>query len=167
MSLNEKILITTKYFKNKAETKDPRLYIGSSYGECSKSTLTYKGGKNVYIDLAKKDESELVNLAIVKLKIEEDFISYKLIKLIQFLHDFNIISDDYYNQYIYGTTDENVINLVRQGLGVNVAKKILDDNQVENLYWDKNGNLKATKKFVQYMNGLTPLTKFELERFLI
>ena len=167
MSLNEKILITTKYFKNKAETKDPLLYIGSSYGECSKSTLTYKGGKNVYIDLAKKNESELVNLAIVKLKIEEDFINYKLVKLIQFLHDFNIISDDYYNQYMYGTTDENVINLVRQGLGVNVAKKILDDNQVENLYWDKNGNLKATKKFVQYMNGLAPLTKFELERFLI
>jgi hypothetical protein len=166
-SLNEKIVITTNNFKERAKTQDPLLYIGASYGEYSKSTYDYQIGKKVYVNLAEKSESELVNLAIVKLKIEEDFVSYKLVKLIQFLHDFNIIPDDYYNQYMYGTVEETVINLVQQGLGVNVVKKIYDDHQIDNLYWDKNGNLKAKKEFITYMNGLSPLVKFEIEKHLI
>ena len=166
-SLNEKIVITTNNFKERAKTQDPLLYIGASYGEYSKSTYDYQIGKMVYVNLAEKSESELVNLAIVKLKIEEDFVSYKLVKLIQFLHDFNIIPDDYYNQYMYGTVEETVINLVQQGLGVNVVKKIYDDHQIDNLYWDKNGNLKAKKEFITYMNGLSPLVKFEIEKHLI
>ena len=34
MSLNERIVFTTNYFKEKAVTPDPLLYIGASYGEC-------------------------------------------------------------------------------------------------------------------------------------
>ena len=167
MSLNEKIVITTNYFKEKAVTHDPLLYIGASYGECSKTTNDYQAGKMVYVNLVGKSEREMVNLAIVKLKIEEDFISYKLVKLIQFLHDFEIIPNDFYNQYMYGTVDETVISLVRQGLGVNVVKKIFDDNQIANLYWDNNGNLKATEDFILYMKKLSPLVRFELEKHLI
>jgi hypothetical protein len=68
---------------------------------------------------------------------------------------------------MYGTVDETVISLVRQGLGVNVVKKIFDDKQVENLYWDKNGNLKANGDFIQYMGTLSPLVKFELEKHIL
>ena len=167
MSLNERIVITTNYFKEKAVTPDPLLYIGASYGECSKNTNDYQVGKMVYVNLVGKSEREMVNLAIVKLKLEEDFVSYKLVKLIQFLHDFEIIPNDFYNQYMYGTVDETVISLVRQGLGVNVVKKIFDDNQIANLYWDNNGNLKATEDFILYMKKLSPLVRFELEKHLI
>ena len=68
---------------------------------------------------------------------------------------------------MYGTVDETVISLVRQGLGVNVVKKIFDDNQIANLYWDNNGNLKATEDFILYMKKLSPLVRFELEKHLI
>ena len=163
MSLNEKITVTVKHFKKNIQSNTPLLYIGASYGECS----NYVNGAKVYVNLSKKKESELVNLAIVKLKIEEDFVNYKLIKLIQFLHDFDIITDDYYNKYVYGTNDKTVIDLVRQGLGVNVVKKIVDDNQIDNLYWDQNGNLKANEVFIRYKNKQSPLVRFELEKYLI
>lgn len=54
----------------------------------------------VYVQL-NKPESTLVNIAIVKLKIEEDFIGYKLNPLIVFLYEFAIIPQDYYFDYIY------------------------------------------------------------------
>lgn len=170
LHLNERINDTLNYFLKKAQTDDPNLYIGSSYGDLSRTSEKYKNehysGK-VYIDL-RKPENILVNIAIVKLKIEEDFISFKLNSLIVFLYEFDIIPEDYYFNYIYGTNDLSTIKLVRFGLSVNVITKLKKDNQIDNLDLDKNGNLFVKNKdvFSLYLNSQQELFQFEIKKYL-
>jgi hypothetical protein len=42
-------------------------------------------------------------LAIVKLKIEDDFVSFQLNKFITMMYDYKLIDEDEYNLQIYGT----------------------------------------------------------------
>jgi superfamily II DNA or RNA helicase len=175
MSLNQRINRTKKYFDDKTKDGDPYLYIGSGYGEItsreagkqSKHDKENKYESNVYINLL-DTEQDIVNLAIVKLKIEEDFVSYQLTLLIAFLYDFGVISKDYYYHYIYGTTDEKTINLVRFGLSISVISKLQDDGEVDNLEIDKNGNLKSKNEveFEKYLKKQPELFQFEIRKYL-
>lgn len=168
-ALNERINSTVNYFKEKRQSTDAQLFIGSSYGEERRSTPKYKSmstGAEVYVNLQKKTDAELVNLAIVKLKIEEDFVNFKLNKLIVCLHDFDIIPDDYYNLHVYGTTDLQLINLVRYGLGVNIVRKLMDDDQIRYLSLDRNGNLTANPLFKRYLVSQSDLFQFEINKYL-
>ncbi|WP_160111083.1 hypothetical protein [Dysgonomonas sp. Marseille-P4361] len=182
-SLKERIKSTLEFFKEKAkypEKDDRLLYIGYSYGETIRNTERYindkdektKLPKNVYIDLGKyiNNTKYLVNLAIVKLKMEEDFVSYKLTQLIVFLYDFKIIDTKYYNQYIYGTTDSRTIELVRFGLNISVISKLIQDDQISNLTLDKNGNLhilpQSKKTFEKYLNSQPQLFQFEIRKYI-
>ncbi|TWP28070.1 DEAD/DEAH box helicase [Apibacter muscae] len=169
--LNERINSTVKYLERKSITDDPYLYIGSSYGEIPRLTEKYNNNHfnyNVYIDLRKKPKEELVNLAIVKLKIEEDFVNYKLISLIVFLRDFKIIPEKYYFNYIYGTTDEKVISLVRFGINISIINKLKNDDKLFYLDFDIYGNLKIKDKdkFNQYLKKQPELFKFEINKYI-
>ncbi|WP_415799856.1 hypothetical protein, partial [Flavobacterium cucumis] len=176
--LSQRINSLLIHFSNKIKDKDPFLYIGTAYGDATSIEAgkpsryeelnnNYKDWKKVYVNLETTEQS-LVNLAIVKLKIEEDFVSYQLTLLMAFLYDFNIISKDYYYKYIYGTTDERLINLVRFGLSVSVINKLEIDNQIDNLGLDRNGNLKAKDKikFENYLNLQSELFQFEIRKYL-
>lgn len=179
MHLNQRINLTLNHFKNKIVKNDPFLYIGSGYGEVTSkdagkqskydedSENIKKWESNVYVNL-ETTEQDHVNLAIVKLKIEEDFVSYQLTLLIAFLYDFDIIPQDYYYYYIYGTTDEKTINLVRFGLTISVISKLKEDNQVDNLELDKNGNLKSKNEveFEKYLKKQPELFQFEIRKYL-
>ena len=83
LQLKERINNQFQYFKNiKEEPKKNQFYIGESYGEIVKITEDYKYNfKKVYVDLKDKTDKELLNLSIVKIKIEDDFINYKLNKI--------------------------------------------------------------------------------------
>ncbi len=168
--LRDRINSTLVYLEKKSKTQDPYLYIGTGYGELSRESNKYKNdhyNKNVYVDL-RKSRSELVNLAIVKLKIEEDFISYKLNSLIAFLHDFKVISDEYYYNYIYGTNDQKVINLARYGLSINIIYKFQKDRKLHLLDFDNYGNLTVLQKteFAKYLEKQPELFKFEVSKYL-
>lgn len=174
--LNQRIISTKDYFEKKSKTDDPYLYIGSSYGELTSKEAGKKSkydenekkfDSKVYIDLSDA-KVDLINISIVKLKIEEDFVGYKLTQLITFLKDFYVISIEYYLQIIYGTTNESVINLVRFGLSVSTISELRKDNQIGNIELDKNGNLKSKDEidFKNYLSSKPELFKFEIEKFL-
>lgn len=176
LNLNQRIVTTKEYFDEKAKSPDPYLYIGTSYGQLTSKEAGKKSKHDedenkyeskVYIDLS-DEKSDLINFAIVKLKIEEDFVGYKLTQLISFLNDFNIIPKEYYQQIVYGTTDESVINLVRFGLSVSTISELRKDNQISNIELDDNGNLKAKDKnvFKKYLEAKSELFKFEIEKYL-
>jgi hypothetical protein len=176
LHLNQRIIKTKEHFETIAESNDPYLYIGISYGQLTSKEVgkeskhdenEKKYQRNVYIDLSDK-KSDLINLAIVKLKIEEDFVGYKLTQLISFLNDFKIISKEYYQQIVYGTTNESIINLVRFGLSVSTISELRKDNQISNIELDTNGNLKAKNKnaFKKYLDSKPELYKFEIEKYL-
>jgi len=171
-SLRENISLIYRYLQRRkasVKRKDHIYYIGSSYGEekyVSEKYFNSLRNSDVAIDLLKKNDQELANYAIVKLKIEEDFISFKLNKFIVFLHDYKFISDKEYNTYIYGTTDEKKISLTKFGLNIGLISKLQTDNQLVNLELDEYNNLIANERFRAYLKTLNDFQRFEVEKFI-
>jgi hypothetical protein len=166
-SLNENINSQVKYFKERAKSEDSRLYFGSSYGEVPYKTGAYSNSSNnVYVDLSSKSDEQLVNLAVVKLKMEDDFISFKLNKFIVMLYDFELIMADDYNLYIYGTTDEEKIGLAKFGLSISMISRLERDDQLANLQFDQFNNLRANSRFKEFLGTVDDFYRFEITRIL-
>lgn len=162
-SLKENISSQFDFFKKKGESKQPKMYFGTSYGE---EDFNIDGYNKIYVNLSMKSDSELVNLAVVKLKMEEDFVSFKLNKLIVMLFDYGLIDTDDYNLYIYGTTDEKKISMTKYGLNISLISRLAEDNQLKNLSFDKYNNLKANIEFTEFIKTVDDFYRFEVNRFL-
>lgn len=170
LSLREKIISTLKYFEIKSQNEeDSHLFIGSSFGEVinpSPKYQNYESLQEVYVNLNGKSKQQLANIALVKIKLEEDFVSFKLKKLITFLYDFELITKEAYFLAVYGTIDEDVINLTRIGLGPSVTKMLRDNNQIENISFDQNGNLISNETFKEFLEHQSELFKFEINKYI-
>jgi hypothetical protein len=167
-TLKENINKMYEYFLQRKNSDDGNeFYIGNTYGEISKSTEPYPNSSNeVYVNLQLKSKKELINLAIVKLKIEDDFISFKLNKFITMLYDFKLITEDDYNQYIYGTTNIEKSKLRKIGLSSNLISKLETDNQIDNIIIDENNMVTITQEFEDYRNSVNDFYRFEINKFL-
>lgn len=165
-SLKEKIALTAKYLNIIKKTNSmPLLYIGSSYGECDadgKSSIK----NNVYVNLKTKSYSEIVNLSITKIKLEEDFVSFTLNKFFQLMLDWSIISQQLYNNLVYGTNDPLILSLSKLGLSLNIINRLSKDNQLNNISINEIGNLIYNDEFLEYKNNADDFFKFELNKFL-
>lgn len=170
LSLREKINSTLKYFEIKAKDEnDSYLFIGSSFGEVTNPSTQYKNNEylqNVYVNLNGKNRQQLANISLVKIKLEEDFVSFKLKKLITFLYDFELITKKAYFIAIYGTDDENVINLTRIGLGPSITRTLKENNQIQNITFDQNGNLVSNYEFKIFLANQSELFKFEINKYV-
>lgn len=168
MSLKERINSTYEYFNLIQDDEEKSIfYIGQSYGEFCKETKKYEKGKlNVYINLSEKKYHELINLAIVKLQMEDNFISYKLNKFVEMMYDYKLITDEEYNLHIYGTEEPKNINLIKFGLSSSLISRLDADEQLENLYIDDFGNLKCNEKFEIFLKGIDDFYKFQIEKFI-
>ena len=124
--LKDRIKKQYAYFKNiQYNNEKNEFYIGKSYGEIAKITDDYKNNFNkVYIKLDTKTDKELLNLAIVKLKIEDDFINYKINGFLQAMLKMEFISQEEYNEIVYGTNDKKKLNLMKKGLTYNLISKL-------------------------------------------
>jgi superfamily II DNA or RNA helicase len=165
-ALKQNINYTFNYFKSRVEEKKGPMFFGSTYGEQSIDPNDIDSSSKLYVDLALKSETELVNLAIVKLKIEDDFVSFKLNKFIVMLYDYELITNDEYNECIYGTTDQRKIELTKVGLNISLINRLEAENQLQNIYLDEFNNLKAKPEFENYKRSVDDFYRFELERFL-
>ena len=166
-ALNENINSLVRYFKERVKSSDSMMYFGLSYGEEPRETGAYpKTSENAYVDLSHKSDQELVNLAIVKLKMEDDFVGFKLNKLIVMLFDYGLISVSEYNRYIYGTADERKIQLTKYGLSVSMIARLEVDGQLGNLIFDDFNNLKATPSFKEYLMTVNDYYRFEISRYI-
>lgn len=74
------------------------------------------GFRKLWTNLNQKNHIERVNLAIVRLKEEYDFIDNEIMKFIDVLFRLNLISDDLYNKIKFGTTDETRIAMLNCGV---------------------------------------------------
>ncbi|MBP9023733.1 MAG: DEAD/DEAH box helicase family protein, partial [Spirochaetes bacterium] len=166
-SLKENIHSEVNHFKERAKSRNNKMYFGQSYGEVPYESNSYSNSsKNVYVDLSTKSEEQLVNLAVVKLKIEDDFISFKLNKFIVMLYDYELITADEYNLYIYGTIDVNKIDLAKFGLSISLISRLEKDGQLDNLKFDQFNNLCANSKFEEFLKSIDDFYRFELSRII-
>ena len=164
-SLKEKVSLFAKYLQLARRQPVSIMYIGNGFGEADKRGNKDTQNKN-YVDLKEKTNEELVNLAVIKIKLEEDFISFKLNKFFQLMLDYNIISLECYNNLIYGTNDDFKLMLAKQGMPISIINKIIADEQQNNISTDPLGNLYYTADFEEYLGSQDDFFQFTLRKFL-
>lgn len=153
------------YFKGMKE-EDSLFYIGDSFGEEKYVSENYKGTRNVYIDLRKhKNLKERINLAVIKSKIEDDFLSYKLAKMVKSLFDLELIDENLYNNYLYNTNDIKTINLLKLGLSFQLINFVKSNNLNDEISIESSG-LKVSEKFKEALNKEDDFLKYEIEKFI-
>lgn len=143
--------------------KSNLIYLGTNLGEQPHPT---GGFDRVYVDLTAKDNPALVNLSIGKLKLEGDFLHYKLAMVIQLLLDYQKISVDEYNFVIHGTTDTEKLKLMRLGMTSGMIGKIEADEQLENVVVNINNQIEVNQEFIEYLNQLDDFSKFEIMKII-
>ena len=133
--------------KNKSYAEMISLFVGYWHQLYKKdrNVMVYVGkwgdikrpGSNVarYTKFVGKTRTQVVNLAIVRIKEEQDFIDNTLIKYVEVLRDLDLIEDRFYAQIKYGTDDERTICLIKNGLSLSSAmlliKKYGDHLQID------------------------------------
>lgn len=99
---------------------DPYIYVGSRWGEI---TSPYQDGfRELYIDLSRKTPSEKINIAILRIKEEQDFIDFNLMPYVEILNDLELIESSFYDKIKYGTSDAKMIKLLKEGFSIELAK---------------------------------------------
>ncbi len=157
--LKSKVTYFKRYFE---ESKNGKFYIGESFGEISEE-LNQK--RNVYINVKNKSAKEKVNLAVIKSKIEDDFIGFKLVKLVKTLLDLDLISESDYNKFLYGTNDVNKLQLIKMGLSP-VIMNFIEINHLGTEIEFENGMIKVSKQFKSVLNNQDDFIKYEIEKLI-
>ena len=80
--------------------------------------------------------------------------------------DFKLISQQLYNDLVYGTNDPLILSLSKLGLSLHVINKLVKDEQICNLSIDEYRNLTYNEKFLEYKNASDDFFRFELNKFL-
>lgn len=137
------------------------LYIGSKWGECKRSNNDHVAN---YVRLVTKSESEKVNYAIKKIKIENDFIDYKLMKYIEILYKLELINKEVFNEIKYGTSNEIQIYFQKEGLSQELSKKIVNEYK-DFIVLNTDGEYQIDKKILDNFNE-NDILKVELEYFI-
>lgn len=128
-SLNQMISSFIKYWKGllKDSNKEKLIFVGR-WGDTVRD-----GVVPLWTDISKKSDEELINLAIVRIKEEQDFLDNELIKYIEVLNDMELMEEKLYLLIKYGTDDKEIITCTRNGISLSLAKLIVEnyDSYVE------------------------------------
>lgn len=90
------------------------------------------GYKKYWTDISQKSEHEKINLAIVRLKEEYDFIDNEIIKYIEILHSLDLIEESFYLKIKYGTDNKEKITLLNCGISNGLTTLLKD--KYEDMY---------------------------------
>lgn len=99
------------------------IYVGHTWGDKKKDDAEFV---EAYVDISEKTKAERVNLAIVKIKDEQDFIEYKLIKYIEILNDLGMLESSLYDRVKYGSSNKKIICLLKNGFSMELAKCLVE-----------------------------------------
>lgn len=99
-----------------------KIYIGEKWGEEKREVTDIKP---LYVDLRKKDNIQKINLSILKIKEEQDFVEFNLLKYIEILAELELIEGNFYEKIKYGSSDKNIITLLKNGFSIELAKCIV------------------------------------------
>ena len=104
-----------------SQNGDPIVYVGK-WG-----TQTRDGGhRNLWTDIREKDQAQLINLAIVRVKEEQDFIDNTIMKFVEVLHDLELIEQNLYLTLKYGTANAVEIVLIKNGVSLSLTQLLIE-----------------------------------------
>ncbi|MFM1543267.1 DEAD/DEAH box helicase [Helcococcus ovis] len=112
------------YWNTLREEQSRIVYVGK-WGD-----KTRGGHREYWTDITEKDEYEKVNLAIVRLKEEYDFIDNEIVKYIEVLYSLELIEESLYLKIKYGTDDKTKIALLNCGIS-SILSKLLQEKYAD------------------------------------
>lgn len=101
--------------------RDPLIYVGSKWGEVKRNEGDLVAS---YVDISEKSIAEQVNIAIKKIKEEQDFVDNILLKYVEVLNDLELLDKDFYQRIKYGTNSPTIITLLKNGFSIELARLI-------------------------------------------
>jgi len=123
-SYNEMIGSFLRYWK-RLNGEDLIIFVGSKWGKDKRNITDHQP---MYIDLRARNEAERVNVAILRIKEEQDFVEFNLLKYVEIIAELGLIENNFYEQIKYGSSDKNIITLLKNGFSIELAKCITKDN---------------------------------------
>lgn len=128
-----------------AKNLDPIVFAGK-WGD-----LTKGGFIENYVDLTGLNDYEMINLAIVRIKEEQDFVDNNLVKFLEILNDLSLVESDLYSMVKYGTIDPTQIAMVKNGL-THIAATVLATKYKQFIRIDDVGNALILREIIHSPN---------------
>lgn len=125
-TLKEMIAQIVAYWNRLNKQQSEFVYVGK-WGDKTRGTNSHQ---KYWTDIGEKSNQEKVNLAIVRLKEEFDFIDNEIIKYIEILYSLELIEEKLYLKLKYGTSNKDKIALLNCGIS-NTLTNILFDKYKE------------------------------------
>ena len=153
---------------NRAEKdNEPYMYVGKGYGDETGWYEDIERGQKVYVDIRKKTRTQLINLIIVKTKVEQEFLGFQYSRAVNFLHDNGYLSDERYNIEMYGTNDESKIQLLNLGISFSLLHILESNDQFKNISLDRHGNIVANKQLCEFKKTQNGLIRYEMDKCIL
>ncbi len=116
--------------------------------------------------MSTKNEKELVNIALIKIKIESDFLSFVLYRFANVLYESELLTEQEYNLFIYGTSSRKSNEFIKLGLSSNIVNSLEANGQLVNLGISQSGSIIANENFNNFLSDQDDLFKFEILKFI-
>lgn len=143
MTIKNMITQIVNYWNTLTGDEADYVYVGK-WGDKTRGLNSHR---EYWTNISNKTKSEKINLAIVRLKEEYDFIDNEIIKYIEILNTLGLIDNELYLKIKYGTSDNEKIALLNCGIS-NTLSSILFE-KYKNLY-----NIDASSNVVTFDNSL-------------
>lgn len=103
---------------------DTLIYVGR-WGDTKRNN----SHRELWTDIRTKNQRQRINLAIIRIKEEQDFFDNTILKFIEVLNDFGLLDNTFYLRIKYGTDNALKIQLVKNGISLSLANLIIDKYQ--------------------------------------
>ncbi|MCD7102072.1 DEAD/DEAH box helicase [Pseudoclavibacter sp. 13-3] len=114
-------LLVSHFLSYWTQLEEELVYVGSRWGE---ETYGENGVRKLYVRMRAKTRVELINLAVVKIKEEQDFVDFRIIKYIEIMNSLGMLEQDLYYKIKFGTSDPFLICLLRNGFSPELARLV-------------------------------------------
>lgn len=99
---------------------DPLVFVGK-WGDRTR----LDGFLTHWTDISEKTQFERVNLAVVRVKEEQDFVDNEIVKFVEVINDLQLIDGELYQKIKYGTSDQYKILLIKSGMSSSLATLLM------------------------------------------
>lgn len=146
-SVKQTIRLTLKYWREILEKKGNDYVYVANWGDTKFGDSKFEN----WVRISTKDDVERVNLAIVRLKEEDDFFDNKIFRFVEVLNGVGAVDPNFYKQIKYGTTNELKIKLIREGFSRGFAELLLE-KYPQYVRLDNTGEVEVSPRVVGLMS---------------
>ena len=119
---SEMIHRIVNYWRHLISKHDNTIVYVGKWGD----TQLFEKGRSIYTDVRTKDQTQLVNLAIVRIKEEQDFLDNTIMKYVEVLNDVELIEPELYSRIKYGTNDKIEMVMIKNGISLSLTKLLIE-----------------------------------------